>query len=500
MSTTSPSGQSIRLARVSAALVGAALLSLASNGLDPSAARAGASPGGSIGSSEARCRRNRPLPPRCEELGKTAPAPTTGGTDATKPDGPKRTAVAKSASAKASIFRREGGFGKPWHLVDEKEGLPAGDLLLGLPLAAIDSANGAIHVTFLSDLDELSPYPVKENAIVLWDNAKVDFEFTLDRGRVDLINTKQKGEATVRVHVRDAIWDLALETPGTRVALETFGRWPRGARFSKTPMPKDAPTTELAFLVLKGDATLKCKDVHFALKAPPGPALIQWDSVTGMDETPTKLDKLPPWAASGSEDTPKVKMKKAALEAFRKDAATKPIGEVIDERLNSDEAYQRKLGIMASAAFDDLERLGKALREAKHPDTWENGVLALRHWIGRGPGQDQILYQGLLEKRKLSPVQAETVMQLLHSFSDEDLTNPALYQTLIDYLSHDELAIRGLANWHLRRLVPAGREFGYDPLAAKGERDKAIAKWKTLIPAGKMPPRPNPVEKKDETK
>jgi hypothetical protein len=91
-------------------------------------------------------------------------------------------------------------------------------------------------------------------------------------------------------------------------------------------------------------------------------------------------------------------------------------------------------------------------------------------------------------------------MQLLHSFSDEDLTNPALYQTLIDYLSHDELAIRGLANWHLHRLVPAGREFGYDPLAAKVERDKAIAKWKTLIPAGKMPPRPNPVEKKDETK
>jgi len=485
-----------------AALGGVAFLFFTSNGIDAPAARAGASARGANGALEARWRRPRPYLPRCEEAAATTPA-TNGGTGSVvepKPDEPKRAGVAKSASAKASIFRRAGGFGKPWQVVDEKEGLPAGDLLLGLPLAAIDSSNGAIHVTFLSDLDELSPYPVKENAIVLWDNPKVDLEFTLDRGRVDLINTKQKGEANVRVHIRDSIWDLTLETPGTRIALETYGRWPRGARFTKTPGPKDAPTTELAILVLKGEAALKHMDVHFALKAPPGPALIQWDSVTGMDDTPMKLDKLPPWAASGSEDTPTAKMKKAALEAFRKEAASKPIGEVIDALLNSDDAYHRKLGIIAAAAFDDLERLGKALREAKHPDVWENGVLSLRHWIGRGPGQDQILYQRLLEKVKLTPIQAETVMQLLRSFSDEDLADPALYQTLIDYLSHDQLAIRGLAHWHLYRLVPEGRDFGYNPLAPKEERDKAIAKWKSLIPVGKMPPATKPREKKEEPK
>jgi hypothetical protein len=500
MSTIRSSGQAVPVVRGLAALVGVAFLCLTLNGIDTTAANAGTSRGGSKNSIETRWRRIRPPSPRCEEAGNTEPAPTTGGEGEPKPDEPKRTAVAKSASAKASIFRREGGFGKPWHLVDEKEGLPSGDLLLGLPLAAIDSANGAIHLTFLSDLDELSPYPVKENAIVLGDNAKVDLEFTLDRGRVDLINTKQKGAAIVRFHVRDAAWDLTLETPGTRVALETFGRWPRGARFSKTPGPKDAPTTELAILVLKGEAELKCKDVQFALKAPPGPALIQWDSVTGMDDTPTKLDKLPPWANSGAEDTPRAKMKKAALEAFRKEATSRPIGEIIDELLKSDDAYNRKLGIMAAAAFDDMERVGKALREAKHPDVWENGVLSLRAWIGRGPGQDQILYKGLVEKTKLTPVQAETVMQLLHSFSDEDLANPALYQMLIDYLGHDQLAIRGLANWHLYRLVPAGREFGYNPLAPKEERDKAVAKWRTLIPEGKMPPKANPEEKKDEKK
>jgi hypothetical protein len=459
----------------------------------------------SFGMVEARCIRLRTSQSRCEE--KCSAAPKAGATSPEssvvaepKPDEPKRAGAAKSASAKAMILRRDGGMGKPWYVVDEKEELPTGQLLLGLPLACLDSGNGAVHLTFLSDLDELSPYPVKENAIVLTDNSKVDLEFTLDRGRVDLINAKQKGEARVRVHVRDEVFDLMLETPGTRIALEMYGRWPRGVRFTKTPGPKDAPTSELQFLVLKGAVGMKHKDVECALKAPPGPALIEWDSVTGMEDTPTRLDKLPPWAGSGTEDTPQVKKKKVALERFRKEIASKPSGEVIDALLSSDDEYDRKLGIMAAAALDDLERLGKALREAKHPDVWENGVLSLRHWIGRGPGQDQILYKRLIENVKMSPVHAETTMQLLHSFSDEELAQPALYQTLIDFLKHDQLAIRGLAHWHLYRLVPAGREIGYSPLASKEDREKAIANWQKLIPEGKMPPKPMKKEKNDEGK
>jgi hypothetical protein len=398
------------------------------------------------------------------------------------------------------ILRRDGGLGQPWHVVDDKEALPAGQLLLGLPLACLNSGNGAVHLTFLSDLDELSPYPVKENAIILADNAKVDLDFTLDRGRVDLINAKQKGEAQVRVHVRNEIFDLTLETPGTRIALEMYGRWPRGVRFTKTPGPKDAPTTELQFLVLKGAVNLKHNGAERTLRAPPGPALMEWDSVTGMDDTPTRLDQLPPWASSGTEDTPKVKKKKETLERFRKELTSKSPGEVIDALLLSDDEYERKLGIMAAGALDDLERLGKALREAKHPDVWENGVRSLRQWIGRCPGQDKILYNRLIDKVKMTPVQAETVMQLLHSFSDEEVAQPALYQTLIDFLSHDQLAIRGLAHWHLYRLVPVGRDIGYNPLASKEEREKAIAKWRKLIPEGTMPPKPMKNEERDERK
>ena len=85
-------------------------------------------------------------------------------------------------------------------------------------------------------------------------------------------------------------------------------------------------------------------------------------------------------------------------------------------------------------------------------------------------------------------------MQLLHSFGEDECARPELYQTLIDYLEHPRLAIRGLSYWHLSRLVPEGAEFSYNPLDPKTKRAAAVAKWRKLIPPGKMPPKskPNP--------
>ena len=120
-------------------------------------------------------------------------------------------------------------------------------------------------------------------------------------------------------------------------------------------------------------------------------------------------------------------------------------------------------------ALDDLPRLGQALMSAKSPDVWDAAVKAMRHWIGRGPGQDQKLYHGLIEKRGFKPAEAEKVLQLLHSFSDQEVAEPELYEVLINNLNDEKLAIRGLAHWHLVRLAPAGKTIPYDPLASKEE-------------------------------
>jgi hypothetical protein len=377
--------------------------------------------------------------------------------------------------------------GDQWQVIPPERSLTGGELLIGLTGAQLDSENGSVRLTFIGNLGGQSRFPIIESAVILHNSSQADLDFALDRGRVQVVNKKETGAAQVRARVRDAVWDLTLNEPGSTVVFEVYGRWPRGVPFSTKPHPKNAPTTDLLILVAKGTINLKQGGIEHAMGAPPGPAVIEWDSVSGQDEAPEYLDKLPPWGTSNAGEPAKLQQAKALRDKLRQSLASKGIDATLEEFLNSDDPTARKYAIYGLGALDKLARLGRPLREAKHPDVWENGVIALRHWIGRGPEQDQILYKRLIEKARYKPVEAETVLQLLHSFGDEQLARPETYQGLIDYLDHDVLAIRGLAYWHLYRLVPEGRELGYNPLDTKKAREAAVARWRKLISPGQVP-------------
>jgi hypothetical protein len=183
------------------------------------------------------------------------------------------------------------------------------------------------------------------------------------------------------------------------------------------------------------------------------------------------------------------KRRVATLAKLREAWQSKPPADVAEELARSGDEFERRLGVNALAAMDELSRLALVMTTTKHADVWDHGVLALRHWIGRGPGQDQKLYKALTEKGGFSPGEAEVVLNLLHSYGADDLARPETYEALIDYLESDRLPIRGLAEWHLTRLVPAGKKIGYNPVGPKEEREAAVKEWRKLIPSGKLPPR-----------
>jgi hypothetical protein len=432
----------------------------------------------------ARCR--AVLPVTFALLGLAVAIPAGRAADDPKPA--PRVAVAKSVSAKGMILRRESP-DKPWQIVDEGEVLNTGDLLLGLHGATLESKNGAVRLVFRPDLSNTTPFPIVETVIILEEAKDADLAFKLDRGRVDFSNLKKKSDAHVRVHIGKSVADLLLDEEEAAASLEIFGRWSPGVRFSKNPKPGEGPALAGLFVVLKGEVEVKCDDKQWAMKEPPGPAFIEWDNASGSPPTPEILQKLPDWAKN--DDTSEVASKrKALLEEMRQSILKKGIGPTIDEMVESDNPAKRRLAVYAMGATDDLARLGAALAAAKHPDVWENGVLALRHWIGRGPGQDMKLYQAMLKEAKFTDKQASTVLQLLHSFGEDDMAQPETYEILVMYLNHEKLAIRGLAHWHLVRLVPEGKKIAYSPLDPKEKREKAVEEWKKLLPEGKLPPKP----------
>jgi hypothetical protein len=419
-------------------------------------------------------------------LGATRPA-LAAVDDAPSGAGPKRVTVGRSLSPAALIWRRAEP-GGDWQAVADNGAVTSEDLLLGLPGAAVEGKSGAIRLTLQGDLGGDSPYPIIETAVVLHDDPAADLDFTLDRGRVDVGN-QAKGSGKVKVRCQGETWNLIL-APGARAALEVYGHWPRGMPFTKEPKPDHRPLATLIVLALKGEADLKHGGQQYAMTAPPGPALFRWDNVAGPEDTPHRLDKLPAWAEPDKNLPPAAQEKKAALERLRRLAAGKGPRAAIAEFLNSNNPYDRRVAVLGLGALDDLKGLADALDHAQHPDIWENAALALRHWIGRGPGQDLKLFRMLTDEAKIPPGQAETILQLLHSFSDADRAKPETFELLIGYLNHDRLAIRGLAHWHLTRLVPAGKDIQYDPLAPEAERRRAQQAWKKLIPSGQLPPRP----------
>src|SRR6185312_15946650 len=106
------------------------------------------------------------------------------------------------------------------------------------------------------------------------------------------------GPATVRVRFWDQSWKITLDAKGTRVALELCGRWPAGSRFKVAAKgePPAKPVATLMLLVVSGAGTVDLGGFTLGLKAPPGPALVEWDSVAGARPQTQKLEVLPEWA------------------------------------------------------------------------------------------------------------------------------------------------------------------------------------------------------------
>ena len=354
----------------------------------------------------------------------------------------------------------------------------------------METNDGSVRLALSSDFDRETPLPILEPAIRLHHAGQgFDLDFTLERGRVDVINQKKEGSARIRIQILDRAVEVTLEKPGTRLALIVFGRWARAARFTTKPGPRDVPILDVIALAIQGESMLKGPRNEYRLVPPPGPALIHRSTREGEEpDPPQMLQKLPDWAFPEKVDSERGKKVEALVDQFRQRVLSQSLDAALEGYLKADDPARRAIALVLLGATDDLPRLGQVLRGARDAETWNFGVTVIRHWLGRGPGQDQKLYQRILAGKKVKPAYAGTILQLLHSFSEEDLSLPETYETLIDYLDHDDLAIRGLAHWHLYRLVPAGRKIGYNPLAPKEERQQAVKEWQKLIPTGKLPP------------
>jgi hypothetical protein len=357
-----------------------------------------------------------------------------------------------------------------------------------------------VHVILWGNVPELVPFPLLESAAVLHIPAPgLDADMTCDRGAFLISNHKSKENeaATVRLRMHGEVWDVTLLEPDAEIGLTLWGRY-------TLPYNSDEiPQLEVFLFVLKGRATVKLHKVEYReLRGMPDPTVLYWDNKGKGLQGP----------APARDDTTK-----AVLSVWGKPAdpqMARDIGRALDElsmRLGGTRAvaialaeilqpsntvtpFHRRLTMRCLGAIDAVPDLLDALGdEQKPPEVRIEAIHVLRHWIGRDATQERKLFDpgtrtGFLIDKKYRAEEAGMLLELLHTFSEQQRQTPEFYSWLIDKLRHEKLAIRELAYWHLVRLAPAGQAIPYNPAEGIDQRDKAYDLWKKLIPEGKLPP------------
>jgi len=369
--------------------------------------------------------------------------------------------------------------GETWKAVKAGENVPAGAKLVALFEAELTSANKAVAVKLLGDIGMFGPLPVLDTAVRFLEPGSADFALSLDHGLVIFTNTKESGIATVALKIHEKELTLRLKSPGARLGIELYGRHPGGAK----NLLKDSPTTFFFALMGEGEASISTKDHTHALTAPPGPAVLRWDSATNLVEV-VSLDKFPDSLKRNEAEKQQFAKICAAAGRF---TGQDPSAAAAD-LLKSDDALSRRVAVTTFGAVGDLSHLLAALGDS-HADARDQSILVLRAWMGQAPGHLKSLRAAMLKHKYTLPELKET-MHLLIGFDESERDRPAVYELLINLLDSKHLGVRELAHWHLVRLAPAGRDIAFDAGAAEADRQQRVERWRKLIPAGELPPRP----------
>jgi hypothetical protein len=396
----------------------------------------------------------------------------------------QRVVVGIAEAPGGTLLSKEKGQ-KSWRVVAPGEKLFSGQVVLALPGERATILVGkSVRVTLIGGLPESAGPPALESAVVLNRDPGFGHVLTLERGRMLIAGDAAKAPVPVSLRFRDKTWHLVLQDPATEVAVDRVDHWPAGMRFEKGPGFTDRPVTGVHLFLVKGKATL---DDGAEQRSLTRPSYFHWNTANGVGG-PFPLKIAPAWIAP----TPETQSAKAvgfikAAQSLRRRLQDEQVTTVLRAALDSKDSPVRVLGVYDAAAVDDLALALGALGNAQHAEVRDAGVAALRHSVVRSPMQDRNVYH-LLKNEGYRPGQAETLLQLLGTFSAQDLARPETFETLIDYLDHDKTAIRTLAVWHLTRIVPQGQEIEFNPAGSAEERARGRAAWRRLIPAGQLPP------------
>src|SRR5690606_13438999 len=110
---------------------------------------------------------------------------------------------------------------------------------------------------------------------------------------------------------------------------------------------------------------------------------------------------------------------------------------------------------------------------AAHEESRLAAIIGLQSWLPLRPENADRLTTELQDRFR--PEEAEVIGRLLWGYDAEDARNPLDSEDLLNWMGHDEIAIRELAFFHVLRLT--GRRYDYRPNDPAPHRAVALERW-----------------------
>ena len=349
------------------------------------------------------------------------------------------------------------------------------DTLLALPGFRPDVAlDTGVRLVLWGNTPESLPVPIAESRVTLLvPPQSVGADLILHAGRVFLSAPKATGPTTVRVRVRDEVWDVTLADARTEIAIDLIGQ-PTPGSISGPDLP-ESPRALVFLGVINGSASVRA---GFTASGPlAAGAKLKWDSKGGRPALAPQNDK---------DDVPGDRWRRdAATTAAAKEGATavadlaKMVGmsdgpfDVLFDAIVKDQADRPARRVLAAwmlGAVDGIAYLIDAL-EANAAPVRDAAARALVHWVAQLPDREGELAK-VLETKMAIGGQASTVLSLVRS----TITSAADVDTLFLLLRSERLPVRELARLQLAQMDPRGaQESRYD--AAADGRDSQAQAW-----------------------
>jgi hypothetical protein len=401
----------------------------------------------------------------------------------------------KYSSAEGILMNVEANDGQ-WRVIPRRSLVHPGE-----PVAVPEP----FEATF-STLDDKAQVVVHGSSIVrsLGVTAAGESGLELKRGRLTLRRAAGTASASeddpaaspqsiaIGLAVRGELWKVELHSADAVFAVEAQPGEP--SQFEQAVVP---PVSNITFYVVAGEVRISNGIDQQAIIGPatlslPGPR------ATGAT-TPTAdaPDAAGPLAAVVSNpDAPLPKW----LSASPMSAAAKQNSRMFEKEFDATDPVRLSLGGTKDHRIPELSRLAVEClgligdysslvetlppEKGQHEESRKAAITGLRIWLPQAPENRALLRRELAKHFK--PDDVATIYELLWGYTEADARTKPVARKLVDWLGHDEIAVRELAIYQLQRLT--NRRFDFRANATPNQRVSSQKRWYEYTKDGTLLP------------